>query len=65
MTINNQPYEILSLDVGSVRIGVARASSLVRLPEPLLTLSNDAGTVERIKQLVIEHDAKELIVGLP
>lgn len=65
MTMPNQPYEILALDVGSVRIGVARASSLVRLPEPLVTLTNDAHTVEHLRQLVIEHDAKELVVGLP
>jgi putative Holliday junction resolvase len=65
MTMPHQPYEILALDVGAARIGVARASSIVRLPEPLVTLTQDARTVERIKQLVIEHDAKELVVGLP
>jgi putative Holliday junction resolvase len=65
MTTDSQPYEILALDVGSVRIGVARASSLVRLPEPLVTLSNDDQTVESIKQLVLEHDVKELVIGLP
>ena len=63
--LHDQPYELLALDVGSVRIGVARASSLVRLPEPLMTLQNGPQTVEQIKQLVIEHDARTLVVGLP
>jgi putative Holliday junction resolvase len=65
MMLHDQPYELLALDVGSVRIGVARASSLVRLPEPLMTLQNGPQTVEQIKQLVIEHDAHTLVVGLP
>jgi len=65
MILHDQPYELLALDVGSVRIGVARASSLVRLPEPLMTIQNGPETVQRLKQLVVEHDARTLVVGLP
>lgn len=65
MTAHSHPYEIFALDVGSVRIGVARASSLVRLPEPLVTLANGPDIVEQVRLLCVEHDVKELIVGLP
>lgn len=57
--------DILALDVGAVRIGVARASTLVRLPEPLTTLSNDADVWNALQQLCEQHSAQRLVVGLP
>lgn len=56
---------ILALDVGGRRIGVARADTVARLPSPLLTLINDDKIFEAIQQLVIDHAANTLVVGLP
>ncbi len=57
--------DILALDVGAVRVGVARASSTVRLAEPLTTLANDETIWQRLDQLCEEHAAQQLVVGLP
>jgi putative Holliday junction resolvase len=58
----------LGVDVGTVRVGVARTDPSALVATPVETLARDrAGgrDVERIAQLVEESDALEVIVGLP
>ncbi len=61
MTINN----ILSLDVGEKRIGVARAGVVALLAQPQTTLLNDALVFNNIARLTEELQVSEIIVGLP
>ena len=56
---------ILALDIGEKRIGVARANSIARIPEPLATLANDDTFKEQFKKIVKEYDISTIIVGLP
>lgn len=65
MNGTSQPHDILALDVGGVRIGVARANSVVRIAEPLTTLSNDEHVWQVITDLCLEHNVQQLVVGLP
>jgi putative Holliday junction resolvase len=62
---NNPHQDILALDVGTVRIGVARASALVRIPEVLTTLPNDQHIWSQLLELCEQHNAETLVVGLP
>ena len=57
----------LGVDVGTVRIGVARSDASGFLASPLetVTRADDGSDVARIAQLVAEHEAIELVVGLP
>jgi putative Holliday junction resolvase len=57
----------LGVDVGSVRVGVARSDPDGILATPLVTLVKDpAGSdLAQIAGLVEEHGAVEVIVGLP
>jgi putative transcription antitermination factor YqgF len=55
----------LAIDVGSVRVGVARSDPDGILAVPESTLARDAQTFERIAALVREHDAVIVYVGLP
>lgn len=57
--------DILSLDIGSKRIGVARASMVACIAEPLLTLDAEREPLETIATLIEEHDASHVVVGLP
>ena len=57
--------DILCLDVGAKRIGVARASTLARIAEPLMTIDAEADPVAAIVKLIAEHDARTVVVGLP
>ncbi len=61
MAANN----LLCLDVGEKRIGVAKASSQARLAEPLMTLINDSTIYTQIANLMTKQEANRLIVGLP
>ncbi len=55
----------LGIDVGSVRIGVARSDRAGVLATPLATVRRGRGDLANIAQLVAEHGVSEVIVGLP
>lgn len=55
----------LAVDVGTVRIGVARSDALGMLASPVETVPRGDGDVERIVELARESDAVEVYVGRP
>ncbi|MGH3858898.1 Holliday junction resolvase RuvX [Actinokineospora sp.] len=58
----------LAVDVGSVRVGVAMSDPGPILATPLVTLSRDersGGDLDRLTELVAEHEVVEVVVGLP
>jgi putative pre-16S rRNA nuclease len=55
----------LGIDVGSVRIGVARSDRAGVLATPLATVRRGRGDLATIVELVAEHGVSEVIVGLP
>lgn len=58
----------LGIDVGAVRVGVALSDPDGLLATPLRTVARDAGSgtdVATIAALVAEHEAVEVVVGLP
>ncbi|HVS58190.1 MAG TPA: Holliday junction resolvase RuvX [Candidatus Saccharimonadales bacterium] len=63
--MHQAPSTILALDVGMVRIGVARASTVARLAEPLTTLPHTPEIYQEIADLCKEHGARIVVVGLP
>jgi putative Holliday junction resolvase len=55
----------VGVDVGKVRIGIARSDFHGMLATPVETVSRGSGDVDRILSIATELDAIELIVGLP
>jgi putative pre-16S rRNA nuclease len=58
----------LAVDVGSVRVGVARSDPRGVLATPLVTLKRDVARdrdIAELAALVREHDAVGVVVGLP
>ncbi|HEY8479741.1 MAG TPA: Holliday junction resolvase RuvX [Spirillospora sp.] len=55
----------LGVDVGSVRIGVARCDPGGVLASPLETVNSGKGDIDRLVELVAENEAIEVVVGLP
>ena len=55
----------LAIDVGSVRVGVARSDPDGVLAVPEVTLARDSHTLERIGALVDEYSVAVVYVGLP
>ena len=55
----------IGIDVGSVRVGVARSDPDAVMAVPVETVLRGNADVVRIKELVTEYDALELLVGLP
>ena len=58
---------ILSIDYGRARIGLAIATAEGRLARPLATLEriNRNEDMRRLRELVREHEVKQIVVGLP
>ncbi|MFC0863903.1 Holliday junction resolvase RuvX [Sphaerimonospora cavernae] len=55
----------IGVDVGTVRIGVARSDPSGLLATPVETVRRGRGDLDRIAEIVAEHEAIEVIVGLP
>jgi putative holliday junction resolvase len=60
-----RPGVRLGVDVGTVRIGVARSDNYGMLATPVETVQRGAGDLARIAEIVAEIEAFEIIVGLP
>lgn len=56
---------LLCLDVGAVRIGVARANVIAKIAEPLKTLTNNEAIVQSLQKIIDEEQASTVVVGLP
>ncbi len=62
----NGDYQILALDVGQKRIGVARAQNQVRLVEPLMIISvSDGEEFAKLRELFDSWQPAVLVIGLP
>jgi putative holliday junction resolvase len=55
----------LAVDVGSVRVGVARSDPGGILASPLTVVRTGAGQLDELARLAVTADAIEVIVGLP
>lgn len=65
MAKQSHPKIILGLDVGSVRIGVAVANSLARLPRPVSIITSDEHVFAVINDLAAAEGASLIVAGLP
>lgn len=55
----------IGVDVGAVRIGIAKCDPDGILATPLTVVARGEGDLNAIAALVKEHDAVEVLVGLP
>ncbi len=58
-------YQLIGLDVGQKYLGVARAHSQARLPEPLAVWLVDGGEFDRLQELFDQWQPQTLVIGLP
>lgn len=65
MPTNRPTITYLGVDVGTVRIGVARGASDVAIAMPLVTVEADSGAIDHIVQLASEYQVQTVVVGLP
>ncbi|HYO39562.1 MAG TPA: Holliday junction resolvase RuvX [Nocardioidaceae bacterium] len=55
----------LGVDVGDVRIGVARSDPSGLVATPVETVARGAGDLARLRAVLDEEEAVEVVVGLP
>jgi len=61
MAINN----VLGLDIGESKTGVARVNMIARLPQVVATLKNDNNFIPEITKIIKEENIDVMVVGLP
>lgn len=59
-----EAQEILGLDIGQKHTGIARASNIARLAEPLRSVTT-AEVVKTLNKYAKEHSIEAIAVGLP
>lgn len=59
-----QPGQIIGLDIGQKRTGVARASLAAKLAEPLTVIDTDQ-LPARLKEIIEQYTPQTIVVGLP
>lgn len=58
--------DIVGLDLGQARTGVARINIIARIAEPLVPINMLAGDfLQAVDQLVVELDTSAVVVGVP
>ncbi len=60
-----EPTNILALDVGERRIGIAYADTRIRIPVARGVVDVDGSEIEQIKAIYSELQATELVLGYP
>jgi putative holliday junction resolvase len=55
----------LGVDVGDVRIGVAVSDPDGLIATPVETVARGRGDLARLRELVVEHEVLEVVLGLP
>ncbi len=65
LSVKSGAQTLLALDVGSKRIGVARAFLSVGIPSPLTTLNDPALFMTDIANIVRQEAAGAVVIGLP
>lgn len=56
--------ELIGLDIGQAKTGLARASTIARLAEPIGSVET-LQLMTRLNQMIKDHDVQAVIVGLP
>lgn len=56
---------LLGLDVGTKRIGVAAADTSVPIAMPLVTVDVDGSELEEIKRIIDDRSVSKVVVGYP
>lgn len=56
---------VLGLDIGEKRIGVAYMNSATKLPQPLTTLNNDSSLIMKLQDILKEYEVGQIVVGYP
>ncbi len=56
--------EVIALDVGKKRTGLARVNLIAKIPEPLQTIETK-NVLKLLPDVIKEHGAQALVIGLP
>ena len=57
--------QLMGLDIGHKRIGVAFGDSAVRIAVPYATLEVDGSELQQIAKLYVDHSVATFVVGYP
>lgn len=63
--VTNVEERYLGIDYGEVRLGLAMANSIAKLPSTYSILPNDQQTIEKLQKIIVDEKIDKIVVGLP
>ena len=63
--MKDYPGRVLSIDYGTKRVGVAVSDPMRIIAQGVTTLNNDAGLMDELRALALQHGASRIVVGMP
>lgn len=61
----NQTSVVIGLDVGTKRVGIARANTITKFPQPYKTLDVTDQIFHEIADIIEQEGADTVVIGLP
>ena len=58
-------FNLLALDVGESRVGLATANSIAKMASPLKTIQQTDDILDDIQQIISTENVRVVVVGLP
>ena len=58
-------HNIIALDVGDKRVGIALTNTLAKLPRPYRTIVRDESFWNNLEQIIADEEVQEIVVGIP
>lgn len=65
VTTNKRDYNIMALDYGNARVGVALGHSIARIPNPHSALTTDDTLFAELEKVIHANNVQHLVVGMP
>lgn len=65
VTTNQRDYNIMALDYGNARVGVALGHSVARIPNPYNAFVTDDTLFAELEKAVKANNVQQIVVGMP
>lgn len=65
VTTNKRDYNIMALDYGNARVGVAVGHSIARIPNPIDALATGDTLFAELDKAIKDNNVQQIVVGMP
>lgn len=64
-SVTQQDFNVIGIDYGLKRVGVALGHNIARLPRPYRVVANDEELIPHLEQIIRDENVRHIVLGLP